>query len=101
VCDFSVVKDKETKHCYSTECKPICIPRVTFPWQKGCGHAKGKACGDECSFNGCARVKVVRVLMKEEYECSRCKCVWTPVSIYKKDAKDAGRGWEGEAPAEP
>lgn len=75
VCEFSATKTKEEKHCYEVDCKPICIPRVTFPWEKG--HGQGK-CGD-CSPARCAQVKVVKVLEKHTYECSRCKCKWTPV----------------------
>jgi len=89
-CEFSVTKDKEEKKCFEVDCKPICIPRVTFPWEKGhCNHGdccKGKdgGCGGghggDCCPARCAKTKVVKVLEKHTYECSRCKCVWTPTS---------------------
>ncbi|MHB0955469.1 MAG: hypothetical protein ACYC0X_03730 [Pirellulaceae bacterium] len=66
VCQFSWEKEKVTKHCWRTECKPICIPTITFPWQDGCAPK-------------CARVKYVNVLKKHEYECERCKYKFTPV----------------------
>lgn len=55
--------DKATKECFLVECKPICIPPVTFPWQKKscCEPVKGK-------------VKFVRVPVLYEYE--ECECVF-------------------------
>lgn len=71
VCRFSCEKVTETNHCYNVECKPICIPRVTFPWQK--------CCEADCGPARCAKVKVVNTLVKKEYECTRCQHKWTPV----------------------
>lgn len=65
VCKFSVEKEKVKKYCWQTECKPICIPKVTFPWQN-------------CCAPKCARVKHVSVLKKHEYECEKCKYKFTP-----------------------
>lgn len=80
-CVFSAEKAKETKSCYDVECKPICIPKVTFPWQKGC------CCCDKdgdkdgcCAVHNGAKKRSVRVLKKYEYECPHCKYQWTPVS---------------------
>ena len=76
-CVLEIEEDKEEKHCYKVECEEICIPEVRFPWhmlgrKKCCGMAK-------CSGPPrCARVKTIRVLKKEEYECKKCKCKWTP-----------------------
>ena len=80
-CVFSAEKSKKTDSCYEVECKPICIPRVVFPWQKGCC-----SCGKDGGKDGCcavhngAKKRSVRVLKKYEYECSHCKYQWTPVS---------------------
>jgi hypothetical protein len=57
---------KEKKYGWDVECKPICIPKVTFPWQK-------------CCEPKCAKMKYVRVLKKEEYECEHCQYKFTPV----------------------
>ena len=92
-CTLSVEKGKVTRECYDVECKQICIPRVTFPWQKKacCGGCGGKGCGDCkegcCAARTCAKAKTVRVLKKYEYECSHCKYQWTPVD-YKDKVKD-------------
>ena len=78
VCEFSVEKAKEKKHCYEVECKAICIPPLTFPWQNGYGCCKDVACPGTAR---CGKVKFVRVLVKVEYECTRCKHTWTAVRI--------------------
>lgn len=78
VCEFSVDKAKEKKHCYEVQCKTICIPPLTFPWQSG------HACGKDIACRGttrCGRVKFVRVLVKQEYECTRCKHTWKAVRV--------------------
>jgi hypothetical protein len=86
VCKLQREEGKEKKSCWTVECKPICIPRITFPWQEtycsaGCGH-KG-CCGAGCSCcakpqNG-AKLRYVNVLVKHEYECANCKYKFTPV----------------------
>jgi hypothetical protein len=54
----------EEKHpCYRIECREICIPAVTFPWQKQCGPTK---CG-----------KVIRVNVLEQTEKTQKKCQYT------------------------
>ncbi len=116
-CYPTVTKGKETKHCFETEVKTICIPKVTFPWQ-GSGlnlsfghvHGKGKGkCGhDGCGGHGgcgdkgnclttCGRTKDVNVLIKHEYECTVCKYSWDPAG-FKGDAKDDAKNLD---PAEP
>jgi len=76
-CYPTVTKGKETKHCFDTETKTICIPKVRFPWEIGWGKGKGK---DECVTPKCGRTKTVNVLIKHEYECSVCKYSWDPGS---------------------
>ncbi len=66
-CKVSVEKEKVKHYCWEVECETICIPRVHFPWECACPPK-------------CARVKTVRVLKKEEYECEECKYKWTPVT---------------------
>lgn len=78
VCEFSVEPAKEKKHCYEVDCKAICIPPLTFPWQKTHGGRKEIA---GPATTRCGRVKIVRVLVKEEYECTRCKHTWRAVRI--------------------
>jgi hypothetical protein len=99
-CVFSAEKAKETKSCYAAECKPICIPRVVFPWQKGCCTCGkgGKDGGKDgcCAVHNGVKKRSVRVLKKYEYECSKCKYQWTPV-----DDKDGDKDgdWKDEMPA--
>lgn len=63
VCIGHAVPAKETKECYLTECRDICIPKIHFPWQK-------------CCKPRCGRVISVRVLLVKEYECNTCKWEW-------------------------
>jgi hypothetical protein len=91
-CVFSANKEKVTKSCYDVVCKDICIPRIVFPWQKGCcSCAKGGKDGDGkdgcCAIHNGAKTKSVRVLKKYEYECARCKYKWTPVPKYSGEKK--------------
>ncbi len=90
-CVFSAEKAKVTHSCYAAECKPICIPRVVFPWQKGCCTCGkgGKDGGKDgcCAVHNGVKKRSVRVLKKYEYECSHCKYQWTPVD-YKDKVKD-------------
>lgn len=77
-CTPVVRKEDKTKHCWGIQCKTICIPRVTFPWQKkskSCGcdfHSGSDSCCD-CPRPKCGRTKRVRKLMKHEYKCPVCK----------------------------
>jgi len=78
-CTPVVKKDEETKHCFGVQCKKLCIPRVTFPWQKcRASHACDSccadgSCGDRCPPPRCGRTKTVKVLMQREYKCPVCK----------------------------
>jgi hypothetical protein len=67
-CKFEWDKSPEEKYCWCIECKPICIPKITFPWQS-------------CCDPKCAKLKWVNVLKKVEYECPNCKCKWTAVEV--------------------
>ncbi|MCA9219890.1 MAG: hypothetical protein KDA71_06150 [Planctomycetales bacterium] len=67
-CKLTVEKEKEKNYCWNVECKPICVPKVRFPWESCC---KPK----------CAYVKHVNVLVKEEYECEHCKYKWEPICV--------------------
>lgn len=91
-CYPTVTKGKETKHCFNTETKPICIPKVRFPWESG---GKGK---DGCAEPKCGRTKYVNVLLKHEYECSVCKYSWDP-GAFKDGAKNDGKYQDASEPA--
>jgi hypothetical protein len=103
-CELTVSKEEAKESCWDVECKTICIPRITFPWQK-CGQC-GSCCGGKCDLDKssgkcqdldcdaelakcgsdacgaarCARAKTVRSLKKVELTCARCKYKWTPTS---------------------
>lgn len=102
VCVATVEKEKVEKHCWNTEAKDICIPKVVLPWQaggsrltlfsclqncSGCGGCADTCCGDDCCSNKCCgngccvkprcgRVITVCDLKKEKYECEECVCKW-------------------------
>lgn len=67
-CKFELEDAKEKKSCWCIERKAICIPKITFPWQKSCEPK-------------CGRVKWVNRLKEVEYECEHCKCKWTAVEV--------------------
>jgi hypothetical protein len=101
-CVFSANKEKVTKSCYDVVCKDICIPRIVFPWQKGCcSCAKDGKDGDGkdgcCAIHNGAKTKSVRVLKKYKYECGRCKYKWTPIPKGSGEKKAFGTR-QGESP---
>lgn len=113
-CYPTVTKGKETKHCFDTESKTICIPKVRFPWEGpglnlsfGRSHGKGKGkgncfdCGgkDGCLATKCGRTRDVNVLIKHEYECTVCKYSWDPAG-FKGGAKNDGKYFDAPQPAE-
>ena len=63
ICVLDVKPSKVEKKAFEVECKPICIPRVRFPWQK-------------CDEPACADIKWVRVLTSKKVECEECKYSW-------------------------
>ena len=77
VCRLNVTTEKVTSSCFDVECRPVCIPPVTFPWQTSpCDHAKcaGAVTGPLHRFG---RIRYVNVLMEREYEAGeRCVCNW-------------------------
>ena len=123
-CFPSVSKSKTTKHCFAVDCKPICIPAITFPWQKCNGKCDGASCQDKgcqakragkdgkgcsgknCGGKGkcpaancqtpakCGRVRYVKVLRKHEYECSSCKVTWS----VDRNGGDKAKAQPTEAP---
>lgn len=110
-CEFSVVTEDVTHSCYGVECKTVCIPHFTFPWNLsghcGCGgkggaHQKGgiqEKChkGNCCMTNPGVKAKTVRVLKKYEYTCPVCKCKFTPLG--KGMGKGDGKKSAADAPA--
>jgi hypothetical protein len=76
-CRSKVSEGKEEKHCWDTKCETVCIPRITFPWEKCCTKVGDGCCGKCCPAPApCGKVITVRRLMKHEYECPVCKYSW-------------------------
>jgi hypothetical protein len=81
-CKLEVSTENVKKHFYEVVCKDICIPKVTFPWQK----PRCDKCDGGCDPGCCdcpipckgAHIRNVKVLKKFEYVCERCKYKWTP-----------------------
>jgi hypothetical protein len=87
VSEVEIVKIK--KPCWEVECEPVCIPRVTFPWEL---KDSGKGCGWFCCPPAkCGKVRMVHVLKPQEYECQECQYKFTPVCC-ERDACSAGVG---------
>ena len=103
-CEVTIEEEKVKKHCYEVEHEQVCIPKVRIPWHRftlhKC-HCKGKCtCGKRChqpclDLPCCFKVRTIRVLKKEEYECKVCKCKFTPVCV--DCGCDAGCGTYGAA----
>ena len=81
-CCPTVKNVKVKNHCWETECKQICVPRVQCPsifsffCKDNCdpcaaGIFKGKSLAGRC-----ADVKCVKALKKVEYECDDCVVEW-------------------------
>ena len=88
-CKLNIEEVEVKKHCYRVETVQICIPEVRLPFllfgrccDQGCDSCTAQGCdqGNGCGTCCGARCKTVRVLVKEEYKCKDCKCVWTPVN---------------------
>jgi len=68
ICHAEIVPTKEKKTTWDVECEDICIPAITFPWQK-------------CCQPRCGKVITVNRLKKIEYECESCGCKWSIESL--------------------
>ncbi|XZE54643.1 hypothetical protein SH139x_000618 [Planctomycetaceae bacterium SH139] len=66
-CRLKVEKKQEDVPCFTVECKDICIPPVTFPW--------------ECRPSRPGKVRTINVLKSETYEKTVCKYSWEVVTI--------------------
>ncbi len=87
VCELKISKDEETRTGWDVECKPICIPRVRFPWQS-------------CDAPLTARVRYVKSLKKVEWKCPTCKYQWQAKECKcDRGASEAGQSQDAsEAP---
>lgn len=66
-CELTIEMGEEERSCYKVEQKEICVPAITFPWQKCCGPVK------------CGKAKTVKVLKKHKFKCPKCECKWEVV----------------------
>ncbi|MBW3539513.1 MAG: hypothetical protein KY476_04520 [Planctomycetes bacterium] len=82
ICRPEVKTEKLKKTCYNVECKPICVPDITFPWEKpqvecGCAGCVGGEGACEGWQPRCGRVKYVKVFEKDSIEIGEtCVCEW-------------------------
>ena len=94
-CNLEIKKEAVKKHFYRVECKTICIPRVTCPWEK----PPQKVCNGSCDSGDCqcpvpckgARTRKVKVMRKFEYECEKCKYKWTPTCLTSDCTSPSGQ----------
>lgn len=63
ICCPTTSKETVEKNCYVVKCEPKCIPAFKWPWECCC---KPK----------CGRVRCVKVLEEESYECEECVTEW-------------------------
>ena len=61
-CTLKCENEKVNKKCFDVDQKIVCIPKVTWPWQK---------CPPKC-----AKTKTVNVLKTKKYQCCQCKYSW-------------------------
>lgn len=66
-CKLKVETETEKVSCFEVECKEICIPPITFPWQ--------------CRPTSCGKVRTVHVLKPDSKEKQVCKYSWEIVTI--------------------
>ncbi len=103
VCRSTIEEVTEERSCWKVACEEICVPRVVCPWGEGgsgltifnwlkkhrggCGDTCDSCCDGpcgkgSCSGNGCCLsprcgdVRCVRVLEREDYEVTECRCKW-------------------------
>lgn len=81
-CHVTVEPIKIKKECWDVECEEICIPAITFPWEK-------------CTTPKCGRVISVKKLKIHTYECDGCGYKW------KIDQKPCGSCHEEVLPPPP
>jgi hypothetical protein len=96
VCRLEISTEKPRETCFEVTCEPICIPPVTFPWEKSpcCAGCDGAAA---CAPSRCGRVKHVHVLgIRETEGQERCVCKWK-----LEDACVTGCGSLPEQPVVP
>ncbi len=85
VCCLKMEQEQVTKHCWDVECKKICVPPITFPWEgsglslfkgfgKSCSCKEGRC--PKCTTRRCGKVRSIRVLKREQYEVTKCQCKW-------------------------
>ena len=63
VCQPRLEQKREKKSTFDVECKEVCVPKFRWPWQM-------------CRPPQCGYVKMVRVLRKVDYECTKCGYSW-------------------------
>ena len=66
-CELTVSMATEETDCFEVECKDVCIPPVTFPW--------------ECRPKKCGRIRSVNVLKTETRERQVCEYTWDVIVI--------------------
>jgi hypothetical protein len=95
VCCHTRIEEKEEKSCWNVSCEKVCVPAIRCPWEPGGSgltifnflhRKKPTDCGDCCDTCGCCQgycdcgkcgaVRCIRVLEKEKYEVTTCKCKW-------------------------
>jgi hypothetical protein len=76
MCRLHTSTEKVKKTCFEVKCEAVCVPPVTFPWEKSPCSA-GCDCAPDCAASRCGRVKYVTVPLIREYECGeKCVCEW-------------------------
>lgn len=81
VCCPEVKTEKVKKHCWETECKPVCIPKVRCPLfdffrKDKCDPCTALDANGRSLSGACAEVRMVKKLKKVEYECEKCVVEW-------------------------
>lgn len=98
-CRAEIETKKVEKTCFETECKQICVPKITFPWQKHCAHddcdsgcENSGCCDAACAVPECGRVINVNTLKTRKYECEQTGCKWI---IEPGCCDECGAAWSG------
>jgi len=102
VCHAEIKTVKEKKHCWEVECEPVCIPKVRCPLfdffrgSSSCDGCGSEGCNDLNCCDLCGDVRMVRKLVKKEYECEKQVVEWSVRCV----SPGCGKCGEGCAPAE-